>query len=286
MTAADDLMLPPGHLPRFEPGWVWLAGAGPGDPGLLTLHTLNGLRQADVVVYDALVGPEILGLARPGAQLQFAGKRGGKPSPTQRDISAALVDHARAGRRVLRLKGGDPLVFGRGGEEARTLVAAGIPFRILPGISAGVGGLAYAGIPATDRQTNSAVTFLSGYGAGGGLPRDVDLEALARSGTTLVVFMALSHLGDLVDRLLAGGRSLTEPVAIVANATLPQQRVLETTLGQVVTAVAESGIEAPAMMVVGEVVRLRAALDWYGALHHGRALDPDPLGRSRRKDAS
>lgn len=286
MATVADIALPTAHLPRFEPGWVWLAGAGPGDPGLLTLHSLNGLSQADVVVYDALVGPDILTLARPGAQLRFAGKRGGKPSPTQRDISATLVELARAGKRVLRLKGGDPLVFGRGGEEARTLVAAGIPFRILPGISAGIGGLAYAGIPATDRETNSAVTFVSGYGAGGGLPRDIDLELLARSGTTLVVFMALSHSAELVERLLAGGRSPAEPVAIVSRASLPQQQVLETTLGEVAAMVAASGIEPPAMMVVGEVVRLRAALDWYGALHDGRSLVADPLGRARRKDAS
>ncbi|MDA5193569.1 uroporphyrinogen-III C-methyltransferase [Govanella unica] len=282
---AEDPELPLANLPRLEPGWVWLAGAGPGDPGLLTLHTLNGLRQADVVVYDALVGPEILTLARPQAQLQFAGKRGGKPSPTQRDISTALVEHARAGRRVLRLKGGDPLVFGRGGEEARALVAAGVPFRILPGISAGVGGLAYAGIPATDRQTNSAVTFLSGYGAGGGLPADIDLVALAQSGTTLVVFMALSHIAELVERLLAGGRSAAEPVALISNATLPTQRVVESTLGAVVGLAAEAGIATPAMMVVGEVVRLRAALDWYGALHEGRTLVADPLGMQARKDA-
>lgn len=284
--AIEDIHLPLPGLPRLEPGWVWLAGAGPGDPGLLTLHCLNGLRQADVVVYDALVGPDVLALARPGADLQFAGKRGGKPSPVQRDISAALVEHARAGKRVLRLKGGDPLVFGRGGEEARALVAAGVPFRILPGISAGVGGLAYAGIPATDRQTNSAVTFLSGYGAGGGLPQDVDLVALARSGTTLVVFMALSHLGELVERLLAGGRPGSEPVALVSNASLPTQSVFESTLGAVVAAAAAAQIATPAMLVVGEIVRLRAALDWHGALHDGRKLVADPLGLQARRDVS
>lgn len=273
------------NLPVFEAGWVWLAGAGPGDPGLLTLHTINGLNQADVVVYDALVGPEILNLARPGAVLQFAGKRGGKPSPVQRDISAALVEHARAGKRVLRLKGGDPLVFGRGGEEARTLVGAGIPFRILPGITAGVGGLSYAGIPATDRQTNSAVTFLSGYGAGGGLPQDIDLEALSRSGSTLVVFMALSHIVELVELMLKSGRSKAEPVAIVSKATLPDQAVLESTLGQVLEDVQRSEIATPAMLVVGEVVRLRAALDWYGAINHNRVLVADPLQRQVRKDA-
>src|SRR5262244_4102858 len=131
----------PLQLPAFEPGWVWLAGAGPGDPGLLTLLALHGLRQADVIVYDALVGPGVLALARPGAQLEYAGKRGGKPSARQPDISLRLVQLAREGKRVLRLKGGDPFVFGRGGEEAMALVASGVPFRIVPGISAGIGGL-------------------------------------------------------------------------------------------------------------------------------------------------
>src|SRR5918997_3207389 len=141
-------------LPVFEPGWVWLGGAGPGDPALLTLHAVNALAHADAVIYDALVDPRILEHARPGAEVEYAGKRGGKPSPKQRDISLKLIALARAGRRVCRLKGGDPLVFGRGGEEALALVEAGIPFRIVPGVSAGIGGLAYAGIPVTHRDVN------------------------------------------------------------------------------------------------------------------------------------
>ena len=157
----------PFDLPTLEPGWVWLAGAGPGDPGLLTLTALGGLRSADVVVYDALVGEQVLALARPGVALEYAGKRGGKPSPKQADISRRLIQHAREGRRVLRLKGGDPFVFGRGGEEALALVEAGVPFRIVPGISSGIGGLAYAGIPVTHRETNSAVTFLTGHNVTG-----------------------------------------------------------------------------------------------------------------------
>jgi uroporphyrin-III C-methyltransferase len=149
-------VLPEGvDWPVLEPGSVWLAGAGPGDPGLLTLHGLNGLKQADVIVYDALVDPRILKFAEPGARLDYAGKRGGKPGPQQRDISEHLVALAKAGHRVLRLKGGDPLVFGRGGEEALALAGAGIPFRVIPGITAAIGGLAYAGIPVTHRDTNS-----------------------------------------------------------------------------------------------------------------------------------
>src|SRR6516165_8803567 len=154
-------------LPDFEPGHVWLVGACPGDPGLLSVLALHALTGADVVVYDALVDPRILRLARPGAVLDFAGKRGGRPSPSQPDISARLIRLAQDGKRVLRLKGGDPCVFGRGGEEALALVGAGIPFRIVPGITAGIGGLAYAGIPVTHRETNSAVTFLTGHNSDG-----------------------------------------------------------------------------------------------------------------------
>jgi len=160
----------PFELPKFEPGWVWLAGAGPGDAGLLTLHALNALRQADVLVYDALVGKEILDLVSGDCELEYAGKRGGKPSAKQRDISLRLVELAEQGKRVLRLKGGDPFVFGRGGEEALCLANAKIPFRIIPGISAGIGGLAYAGIPIVIliRQSRSSldmewqVNFLKG----------------------------------------------------------------------------------------------------------------------------
>ena len=146
------------NLPVFESGWVWLVGAGPGDPGLLTLHAANALNQADVIIYDALVGKDVLAYANPNAVQEYAGKRGGKPSPQQRDISLRMIELARQGKRVCRLKGGDPFVFGRGGEEALSLVEAGIPFRIIPGISAGIGGLAYAGIPVTHRETNQAVT--------------------------------------------------------------------------------------------------------------------------------
>lgn len=272
--------LPFADFPAFQPGWVWLAGAGPGDPGLLTLHCLNALQQADVVVYDALVGADILRLANESATLEFAGKRGGKPSPKQRDISNRLVELARKGLRVLRLKGGDPLVFGRGGEEARQLVAERIPFRIIPGISAGIGGLAYAGIPATDRLTNSAVTFVSAHGAGGGLSTGVEWDSLAKSSTPLVIYMALSRIEQLAEILLAGGRPGDEPVAIVSNATLPDQRVIETILARCVEDVRRASPEAPATMVVGKIVSLRASLDWLGAMD-GRILEADPFHLDR-----
>jgi uroporphyrin-III C-methyltransferase len=264
-------------LPAFEPGWVWLVGAGPGDPGLLTLYAANALAQADIVVYDALVDPSVLAFARPGAVTEYAGKRGGKASPKQRDISLRLIELARAGKRVCRLKGGDPFVFGRGGEEALALVEAGIPFRVVPGISAGIGGLAYAGIPVTHREVNQSVTFLTGHDRDGLAPAAIDWQAVARGAPVIVMYMALKHLGQVTANLLAAGRQVDEPVAIVSHATLPSQRVVETTLGE---AAASAAIEPPALVVVGAVVRLRAALDWLGALE-GRRLDPDPLGTGR-----
>lgn len=271
-------------LPRFEPGWVWLVGAGPGDPGLLTLHALNALQQADVIVYDALVDETVLGLANPRATLEYSGKRGGKPSPKQRDISARLVELARKGRRVLRLKGGDPFVFGRGGEEALALVDAGIPFRLVPGVTAGVGGLGYAGIPVTHRDVNHAVTFVTGHMAGGDVPEHLDWPSIARGSPVIVLYMALSHLGRIADLLVANGRRADEPVALVRNATLADQQVLETTLGAAAADVERSGFKAPAIIVIGEVVRLREGLDWLGALE-GRVLKRDPLDTRGQRDA-
>jgi len=265
-------------LPDFPPGQVWLVGAGPGDPGLLSALALHALGHADVIVYDALVDPRILQLARPGAALDYAGKRGGRPSPNQPDISARLVRLAEAGNRVLRLKGGDPCVFGRGAEEALALVSAGIPFRIVPGITAGIGGLAYAGIPVTHRETNSAVTFVTGHNSDGSVPDGLDWDAIARGAPVLVLYMALKHLPNIVERLIGGGRTADEAVAIVSRATTPAQQVLVSTLGDVVAA--SVGSETPAIIVVGEVVRLHVGLDWVGALS-GKKLDADPLGRRK-----
>ena len=268
----------PFALPQLEPGWIWLTGAGPGDPGLLTLTALEGLRSADVVVYDALVGDQILSLVPKTASLEFAGKRGGRPSPKQVDISRRLIDLARAGKRVLRLKGGDPFIFGRGAEEALALVAAGVQFRIVPGVSSGIGGLAYAGIPVTHREINSAVTFLTGHNASGQVPDNLDWAALARSSPVLVIYMALKHLERIAGLLIAHGRSPDEPVAVVSKASLPDQKVLETTLARCHAEAAARGIEPPSLVVIGQVVRLRDGLDWLGALQ-GRQLDADPLNR-------
>lgn len=267
-------------LPEFEPGWVWLTGAGPGDPGLLTLYALHGLRSADVVVYDALVDKSILELAKPGCLMEYAGKRGGKPSPKQADISQRLIKYAQEGKRVMRLKGGDPFVFGRGGEEALALVGAGISFRLVPGISAGIGGLAYAGIPVTHRDTNSAVTFVTGHNQGGVMPNDLDWGAIAQGSPVIVIYMAIKHLAQISGALVAKGRRPDEPVAVVSKASTPEQRVLVTTLGTCAEDVADHGIEPPSLVVVGEVVRLRDGLDWLGALS-GRVLTSDPLQRGQ-----
>jgi uroporphyrin-III C-methyltransferase len=268
-------------LPGIEPGWVWLTGAGPGTTGLLTLLALRGLQSADIVVYDALVDQEVLDLARPGAVLEYAGKRGGKPSAKQPDISLRLVQLAREGKRVLRLKGGDPFVFGRGGEEALTLVEAGVPFRVVPGISAGIGGLAYAGIPVTHRDCNHAVTFITGHDANGIMPEAVDWASIARGSPAIVLYMALKHIDQISARLMQEGRKPSEPVAVVSKATSAGQRVLETTLGTCAADIAAGAIEPPAIVVVGEIVRMRAALDWLGAID-GRLLKPDPLGLRRQ----
>jgi len=249
-------------LPDLMPGSVWLVGAGPGDPGLLSALALHALGCADSIVYDALVDRRILALARPGAALEYAGKRGGRPSPSQPDISARLVVLARAGRRVLRLKGGDPCVFGRGGEEALALAAAGVPFRIVPGITAGIGGLAYAGIPVTHRALASAVTFVTGHASGGAVPDGIDWAAIARGSPVIVLYMALAHLAGIAARLIAEGRSPEEPVAIVSRATTPAQRVVVTTLAAAAEAAAAAGIEPPTIVAVGPVVALREALAW------------------------
>ena len=258
--------LPALELPEFAAGSVWLVGAGPGDPGLLSLLALHALRHADAVVYDALVTPEILKLARPGASLDYAGKRGGKPSLQQPDISERLVRLARSGLRVLRLKGGDPFVFGRGGEEALALVDAGIPFRIVPGITAAIAGLAYAGIPATHRDLNAAITFVTGYASDGEVPDGLDWPALARGAPMLVIYMALKHLDAIARRLIAAGRPADDPVAVVSKATTAAQRVLETTLEHAAAEVEAAGIEPPAIVAIGPGVRLRASLDWLGAV--------------------
>ena len=251
--------------PAFDPGTVWLVGAGPGAPGLLSLMGYRGLLEADVVIYDALVSDRLLALANPAAERIYAGKRGGKPSPKQADITIRLIEFAQAGKRVLRLKGGDPFVFGRGAEEALALAARGIRFRIVPGISAGIGGLAYAGIPVTHRDTNQAVVFLTGHDETGGIPAAVDWAAVANAAPVIVMYMAVKHLGAIAAKLMAAGRPPSDRVAVVCNAALPGQYVVDGTLGAIDSIA--SLLVAPAIVVVGAVGALHDDLDWYvGAL--------------------
>lgn len=279
-TASKTAVLPEGNWPDLLPGWVWLCGAGPGDPGLMTLHGLNALQQADVIVYDALVQKDILAWARPEAELIYAGKRGGKPSAKQQDISLTLVDLAKAGRRVLRLKGGDPFVFGRGGEEAQTLVQHGVPVRIIPGISAGIGGLAYAGIPVTHRDVNQSVTFVTGHDQTGETT-NLNWKAISQGSQVLVIYMGMKHIARIAGALLEAGRAADEPVAVVTEATTENQQVLETTLENVVADIAASDLEPPAIICIGRSVKMRQVLDWQGMLEGKPARNLDPLGRGR-----
>jgi uroporphyrin-III C-methyltransferase len=260
-------------FPVFEPGWVWLVGAGPGAPGLMSLLCYHALQSSDVVVYDALVNAEILKWVRSGAELEYAGKRGGKPSAQQRDISLRLVEFARQGKRVLRLKGGDPFMFGRGGEECQHLVKAQIPFRIVPGITAGVGGLAYAGLPATHRETNHSVIFLTGHDASGKMPANVNWQAIATASPVIVMYMAVKHLGEIAEALMAAGRPGADPVTFVSHATLPQQSVVQTSLRAAKMFVCQNEIPTPAIVVLGQVAEWRAILDWYQG-----GLRENPIG--------
>ena len=240
-------------FPDFTPGHVWLAGAGPGDPGLLTLHALHALEQADVVLHDALVSPAILALAR--GRLESVGKRGRGPSTPQLKINARLVALAQRGLKVLRLKGGDPFIFGRGGEEALALAAAGVPFRIIPGVSAGLAAGAGAAIPLTHRHVSRSVAFVTGHA-----PGEVDWAALAQGADTLVVYMARANLGVIGAALVAAGRPAAQPAALVADAGTPQELLVETTLDRIEKAAAALAPGAAVVAIIGEVVSVRALL--------------------------
>jgi uroporphyrin-III C-methyltransferase len=259
MTVEEALRRLMTDVPSLPPGHVWLAGAGPGDAGHLTLHAIAGLAQADVVLHDALVSPAVLALARPGAELVPAGKRCGRPSSEQTTISAALVAEARAGRRVLRLKGGDPFIFGRGGEEVLALAEAGIPFRVIPGMTAGVAGLAAALIPATMRGINQAVIFATGHGAES-QHASLNWEAMAGLGQPIVLYMGARRIGTIARRLMAGGMAPGLPAALIMGATTPEQSVEITDLGHIAAVVGEGDEESPALIVIGRIVAMRARI--------------------------
>lgn len=245
----------------FAAGSVWLTGAGPGDPGLLTLHAAQALATADVVLHDALVPRDILDLATT-PRLEPVGKRAGGARTHQLRINQRLIALARQGLRVLRLKGGDPLVFGRGGEEALALAAAGIAFRIVPGISAGIGGTAAASIPLTHRRLARSVAFATGHDASGDLA-DVDWAALSRGSEVLVFYMAQRRIGQIAERLIEAGRPADEPVALISNATRSDQDVRICTLATAAAEIAGIPAGAATLILVGPVIALRPLLaDW------------------------
>jgi uroporphyrinogen III methyltransferase/synthase len=242
-------------------GFVYLVGTGPGDPGLLTARALEVIGRADVVLHDKLIPREALAAAPAAAELVDVGKVGGGPQVPQEETERLLLDHARAGRTVVRLKGGDPFVFGRGGEEAQRLREAGIPFEVVPGVTAGIAAPAYAGIPVTFRGAASAVAFVTGHEDPAKPETAIDWEALARFPGTLVFYMGVRQLARITEQLIAHGRRPDEPAAIVQQGTLPAQRSLATTLARLAEAAAD--VRAPAVTIVGEVAALRDELAWF-----------------------
>jgi uroporphyrinogen III methyltransferase/synthase len=244
-------------------GTVYLVGAGPGDPGLMTRRALDLVAEADAILYDRLVPPGALDGARPEAELRYVGKRPGEGSVPQEEINRTLVELARAGRSVVRLKGGDPFVFGRGGEEAEALAAAGVSFEVVPGVTAGVAAPAYAGIPVTHREAASAVAFVTGHEDPDKPESALDWRALAAFPGTLVLYMGVRRLDAIAAALIEAGRPPDEPAAVVAHGTQPAQRTVTGTLGEIAAKVADAGVEPPAVTVVGDVARLRERLAWF-----------------------
>ncbi len=241
-------------------GTVYLVGAGPGDPGLFTLKGKALLEQADVVVYDALVSGPILGMVNPRAQLLPAGKRRGYHSLNQTDITDLLIEQAQHHGTVVRLKGGDPFVFGRGGEEMEGLVKAGIPVEVVPGITAGVAVPAYAGIPVTHRAYSSSVTFVTGHEAAGKYRPEVNWAAIAQGSETIVIYMGVHNLHNIIAALNTAGLRPDTPIALIRWGTRPEQEELVSTLAGILVEMETTGFAAPAIAVVGNVVNLRQTL--------------------------
>jgi uroporphyrin-III C-methyltransferase len=246
-----------------ETGFVSLVGAGPGDPELMTVKGLRRLREADVVVHDALLSFALLDECRPEAEIIEAGKRGGGPSTPQQWINRVLVERASRGLRVVRLKGGDPFVFGRGGEEAEALVAAGIPWEVVPGVSSAIAAPAYAGIPLTHRDHSSSFAVVSGHEPDDREESRLHWQALARGIDTLVFLMGVGRMAQITSQLIAHGRKPETPAAVVRWGSTHEQETVVATLATIAEVSAAAGIAAPALLVVGEVVRLRERLDWF-----------------------
>ena len=244
-------------------GKVYLVGAGPGDPQLLTIKAVKALKDADVVIYDRLgVSEEVLCLAPDSAERIFVGKRTGLHEVPQDQITNIIIKKAKQGGKIVRLKGGDPFIFGRGGEEAEALVAEGIEFEIIPGISSSVSAPMYAGIPLTHREYAASVAIITGHRAGDA-EKPVDWVKIANAVDTIVILMGVESLEGIVDKLLAGGIRPEKPVAVVESGTLPQQRTLISTLGTVVKEAAEKQIKPPSVIVIGEVANLGRKLAWF-----------------------
>ena len=246
-----------------ETGKVFLVGAGPGDPGLITVKGVNCIARADVVVYDYLASPTLLAHVNPDAEMIYVGKKGGDHTLPQDGINALIVEKAKQGNVVARLKGGDPFIFGRGGEEAEVLIAAGIPFEVVPGVTAAIGASAYAGIPLTHRDYTSDVAFVTGHEDPTKTESSVDWKALATGIGTLVFFMGVKNLPTIVANLVANGRSADTPTAVIRWGTTPKQQTVTGTLGTIVDATQRAGIKAPAIIIVGGVVNLRKTMQWF-----------------------
>ncbi|MBI4530567.1 MAG: uroporphyrinogen-III C-methyltransferase [Candidatus Latescibacteria bacterium] len=244
-------------------GTVYLVGAGPGDPGLITVKGLECLRRADVVIYDYLAGETLLNEAPASSEKVYVGKQAGSHTLSQEEINTLLIVRAREGKAVVRLKGGDPFVFGRGGEEALALVNAGIPFEVVPGVTAGIAVPAYAGIPVTHRFLSSTLTLVTGHEDPLKDQSEVNWEALAAGTGTLVFFMGARNLSLIVEQLIANGRSHDTPVALIRWGTYPEQRTLTGTLADIVGKAARADFQPPVLIVIGDVVRLRERLNWY-----------------------
>ncbi len=244
-----------------RPGWVYLVGAGSGDPELLTIKAARLIDEADVIVYDNLVAPAILDLVGPQVERIYAGKQRGDHALAQEEINHLLVRLARAGRRVVRLKGGDPFTFGRGGEEVETLAADGIPFEVVPGITAAAGVAAYAGIPLTHREHAQACVFVTGHLKDGSM--DLDWPGLARRRQTVVIYMGLSGLPVLCEKLIEHGLPPDWPAAIVQRGTQPEQRTVTGTLATLPALAAAAQLRAPTLIIIGTVVTLRDKLRWF-----------------------
>jgi len=242
---------------------VYLVGAGPGDPGLITVKGRQCIEDAQVIIYDYLAAPELLKHAQQNAELIYVGKKGGDHTLSQEEINALIVKKAGAGLKVCRLKGGDPFIFGRGGEEAEELAACGIPFEVVPGVTSAVAAAAYAGIPLTHRKLTATLAFITGHEDPHKEESSIDWESLARGIGTLVFFMGVKNLPDITQELIAHGKSPDTPVALIRWGTTPGQQTVTGTLDNIAEQVKKAGLKAPAIIVVGEVVQLRESLKWF-----------------------